>query len=541
MRRRPTIALDLPLLSLLRKTKVRGGRKTSLRTKIPVILKGTRTKGGLYKLQSTGISNFSSTNAALASEQNERTSLTSILGKDQTEPFLTDGRNQQKDHFKTGSNLLAHNLVPDAKFDLVISQLKTDIVKELLDGLKNHSKTELSTPHEEMSKKNRPSSIHLQPENPPPANPEGDTATESTQLQRSVRKKKARAQRVFCPDDQLNFDTWHKRFGHLSSMENTIKASAAYGIPKDMSLLKKPTGDSCIDCIKGKQKRKQHASTEAKTKPKRVFKPGEKIHIDTKKFEVPGIGNYTHWMTIVDEASGAEIGCPTRGRTAIEIMDIMDRKRKWLKIKTGNELKEIQCDGAKEFVEGIANDKNWAGVTISSSSPHSPEENGRAERMNQTRSNTSITLLSQSRLGKRFWPYSERMAATHINYTVPDKEEKTRWELLTGEKPDYANIHPFGCHAFCHVPKENRKALDPKSRPGLYLGESEKKSGVLVWDPKTQRVFESNSTLYDYKRFGAQELLARFDGKSPIPEYYLAEEFNPEKYTSKVYSYPPYK
>lgn len=89
------------------------------------------------------------------------------------------------------------------------------------------------------------------------------------------------------------------------------------------------------------------------------------------------------------------------------------------------------------------------------------------------------------------------------------------------------------------VPKENRKALDPKSRPGLYLGESEKKSGVLVWDPKTQRVFESNSTLYDYKRFGAQELLARFDGKSPIPEYYLAEEFNPEEYTSKVYSNPP--
>ena len=200
-------------------------------------------------------------------------------------------------------------------------------------------------------------------------------------------------------------------------MESAIKAGAAYGIPKDMTLLKKPSGDSCIDCIKGKQKRKSHQAADKKTKPRRIFKPGEKIHIDTKKFEVTGIGNYTYWLSIVEDASGAEIGCPTKGRTAIEILDILDRKRKWLRLKTGNELQEIQCDGAKEFVEGIANDKNWAGVTISSSSAHSPEENGRAERMNQTRSNTSITLLSQSRLDKRFWPFSERMAATHINYT----------------------------------------------------------------------------------------------------------------------------
>ena len=204
-----------------------------------------------------------------------------------------------------------------------------------------------------------------------------------------------------------------------------------------------------------------------------------------------------------------------------------------MRLKTGNELQEIQCDGAKEFVEGIANDKNWAGVTISSSSAHSPEENGRAERMNQTRSNTSITLLSQSRLDKRFWPFSERMAATHINYTVPEGEGRTRWEILTGEKPDYVNIHPFGCHAFCHVPKESRKALDPKSRPGIYIGESEKKSGVIVWDPKLQRVFESNSTLYDYKRFGPRELISRFEGKQIIPEYYQAQEINVDPFTGR--------
>ena len=90
------------------------------------------------------------------------------------------------------------------------------------------------------------------------------------------------------------------RFGHLSAMESTIKAGAAYGIPKDMTLLKKPSGDSCIDCIKDKQKRKSHQAADKKTKPRRIFKPGEKIHIDTKKFEVTGIGNYTYWLSIVE-------------------------------------------------------------------------------------------------------------------------------------------------------------------------------------------------------------------------------------------------
>ena len=517
-----------------------------------VILSGVRSKGGLYKLE-RGENGEILKNVVLASEASERTTQkkqklfsengglsASYLSDEQvikTPNFFESSKNDGV--FAT--NLTDHQVIkaPDlapqipANLDLVISKLKSDIVDEVISGLKDRFFMENPVQTKDEAKDNRPSPIELDSSEASISKPQEVVSVESQQLQQPAKKKKARAQRVFNHDDQMDYNTWHMRFGHLSSMESTIKAGAAYGIPRDMSMLKKPSGDACVDCIKGKQKRKQHASSDSKSKEKRNFKPGEKIHIDTKKFEVVGIGNYIHWLSIVDDASGAEIGAPLRGRSAAELLDVLDRKRKWLELKTGNKLQEIQCDGAREFVDGIADDKAWAGVTISSSSAYSPEENGRVERMNQTRSNTSLTLLSQSKLDKRFWPFSERMAALHINYTVPNKESRTRWEILTGVKPDYSNVHPFGCHAFCHVPKETRKALDPKSRPGIYLGESEKKSGVLLWDPKGRKVFESNSVLYDYKRFGAQDLLARFDGDAKIPQYFDAPVLVEDYFTKK--------
>lgn len=193
------------------------------------------------------------------------------------------------------------------------------------------------------------------------------------------------------------------------------------------------------------------------------------------------LDGFVYILTIVDDEFTYDLSDATRTRESVEVNAVLSRKRAFLETQTGNKLRVIRCDGGKELVEGeIGNGPDWAGVIIESSSPHSPEENGVAKRRNQTRTNTSITLLSQARLPQRFWPYAEYMSSIHINYIVESNTTKTLYEIIYEMKPDYSVIYPFGCHAFAHIPKASQHALDPKTRPGLYLSPSKKKFGVML-------------------------------------------------------------
>lgn len=51
----------------------------------------------------------------------------------------------------------------------------------------------------------------------------------------------------------------------------------------------------------------------------------------------------------------------------------------------------------------------------------------------------------------------------HINDIVGSNATKTPYEIIHRVKPDYSVIHPFGCHAFAHIPKASR----PEDSTGL--------------------------------------------------------------------------
>ena len=46
----------------------------------------------------------------------------------------------------------------------------------------------------------------------------------------------------------------------------------------------------------------------------------------------------------------------------------------------------------------------------------------------------------------------------------------TPYEAWTGEKPGVDGLRVFGCHVFVHVPKDERKKFDSKSRKCVLLG-----------------------------------------------------------------------
>ena len=86
------------------------------------------------------------------------------------------------------------------------------------------------------------------------------------------------------------------------------------------------------------------------------------------------------------------------------------------------------------------------------SAPHSPHQNGTAERNWRTIFEMARGMLIESKLPQSLWAYAV-MAATHVrNRMYSERIHDTPYHLLTGNKPSISKIHTFGsvCFAYIH-------------------------------------------------------------------------------------------
>ena len=188
---------------------------------------------------------------------------------------------------------------------------------------------------------------------------------------------------------------------------------------------------------------------------------------------------------------------------------------------TGRKLKAIRTDNGGEFTskefeahlttEGVRHE-----VTISKN----PEQNGVAERMNRTLVETARSILVNANLPHRFW--AEALStATFLRNRSPTKAVcgMTPHEAWTGEKPRVDGLRVFGCQAFVHVPKEERKKLDPKSRKCILLGYGTTTKGYRLYDPLKKKVFHSRDVIFNEQKCGFTDPSQA--QKEPQPLVYL--------------------
>ena len=84
--------------------------------------------------------------------------------------------------------------------------------------------------------------------------------------------------------------------------------------------------------------------------------------------------------------------------------------------------------------------------------PHSPEQNGVAERMNHTLMESARSMLSHAGLSNRYWAEAVATAA-YIRNCIPTaaiKEGQTPYERWYGKKPNVSHLKVFGCMAFSY-------------------------------------------------------------------------------------------
>ena len=99
-------------------------------------------------------------------------------------------------------------------------------------------------------------------------------------------------------------------------------------------------------------------------------------------------------------------------------------------------------------------------------------------------------MLFDANLENKYWAEAVN-TANYLQNRLPTRAtDKTPYELWYSRNPDVGNLHIFGYKAYVHVPKEQRRKLDVKANPFIFVGYSEESKAYRLLDPatKTQKI-----------------------------------------------------
>lgn len=278
---------------------------------------------------------------------------------------------------------------------------------------------------------------------------------------------------------------WHRRLGHPSNekmkqlqREQYINISGSDG--KDII---------CEICVKSKQTRGRFQKYNVKTN-----RPLELVHTDVcgpinpatyngKKYILTFLDDYTHFTMVY------------LMETKNEVKTYFKQYVEQVSAKFNCKISRIRCDNGKEYENKEVSDYcKEKGIKVEVTIPYTPEENGKAERLNRTIIEKARTLISEANFEKVMWGESVLTAVYLIN-RLPTVDNKIPAELWYGHKPNYEKLKVFGSVAYLHVPKEKRTKLDDKSVKCRLLGFCD--NGYRLWNPNEQSVIRGRDVIFD--------------------------------------------
>ena len=102
------------------------------------------------------------------------------------------------------------------------------------------------------------------------------------------------------------------------------------------------------------------------------------------------------------------------------------------------------------------------GIEHQMSMPDSLQQNGQAERFQQTIVNGAEAMWHHAGLSNGFWIYTVKAKLHMYNVTlIKWADYKTLKELWSGQKPNISHLRVFGCLAWVHILKKRRHKLQP--------------------------------------------------------------------------------
>ena len=288
-----------------------------------------------------------------------------------------------------------------------------------------------------------------------------------------------------------SLEMWHKLLGHCNTSDLTKLENVVQGM--NFSDMKEFDCETCI-LSKKTNTRNRDADT-------RATRPFELIHTDLSgPVDPTAKDGFRYAMIFVDDYSGCAFTYflkeKSDGPKATEkfLADV----NSYGKVKTfsfhadvfpAGEIERMRSDNGGEYISSeFKSLLTKYGIKHELSAPHSPHQNGTAERNWRTLFDMARALLVESGLPKYLWTYA-LMTATHIrNRCYVQRIKNTPYSLVTGLKPDVTNLHIFG--TLCYPLVSNTKKLDPRCKRGYFVGYDRESPAYLVYHPENRTVMK---------------------------------------------------
>nr|CAJ86192.1 H0306F03.15 [Oryza sativa] len=277
---------------------------------------------------------------------------------------------------------------------------------------------------------------------------------------------------------------WHMRLGHMS--EIGLAELSMRGLLDGQSIGKLKF---CEHCIFGKHKRVKFNTSTHTTEGILDY-----VHSDLwGPARKTSFGGARYMMTIVNDYSRKV--WPYFLKHKYQAFNVFKEWKTMVERQTERKVKILRTDNGMEFCSKIF--KSYCkseGIMRHYTVPHTPQQNGVAERMNRTIISKARCMLSNAGLPKQFWAEAVSTACYLINrspgYAI---DKKTPIKVWSGSPANYSDLKVFGCTAYAHV--DNGK-LEPRTIKCIFLGYPSGVKGYKLWCPETKKVVISRYVVF---------------------------------------------
>lgn len=313
---------------------------------------------------------------------------------------------------------------------------------------------------------------------------------------------------------KLDATLLHRRLGHVgySTIQRMHDAKLFDGLNVGSEDLSSCLEDKCDACMKGKQVRLPFPTSNTP--------PQNTLHVDVCKIGYETLSGNAYMIVAIHEPT--DYSFVLTSKTKDLACDFTIKIIEYIEKQTGHVVQRLRADNGGEFAnhtltEFLATKGIHAEFTI----PYSPQQNGKAERLNRTLKDMARSMLADGDLPDMLWAEAISTANFLRNITMRPSKGFVPYKRFWGKDPPYASLRVFGCKVFVLIPKEKRTSkMDPVCDIGMMIGYCPNAQGyrVLLEDEDgTYHVVQSRDVVFDETKVGMRECFPKKRAREDSP------------------------
>ena len=323
---------------------------------------------------------------------------------------------------------------------------------------------------------------------------------------------------------------WHRRLGYMPFDTIQQMVNSCQGLD-DLQGISMPRNYVSASVRQGKAT----MMDQPKSNSTRADRPLQVVHFDLfGPCKHPSFAGHKYCVVLVDDHSRYTWVYTVKNKS-----DVFDVLKKFYAdtaiIRSKHPLCCFHRDNAGENFSAAA--LKWMidnGIKSSSSTPHEPWQNARAEVQIRVLCNVARTNMIASGLTGKFWARAIFYAADIINIQYRADLKMSPHQKLFGSQPDVSKCQPFGVECWLYVREEQRqdRKFDSRGEPAIYCGRStmDNRSSYVLYVPDRKTFVSTNNVV-----FGNKCPMAK-DSPNVIEKGDVMFDFPPEAHVSEIIS-----